>query len=305
MAASAGMLAWLLSRFDLSSLLPERQLSTLGWTVAGLVLSLVAIVLSSLRWQRVLRVLGVTAGLPALVSHYLAGQFVSNFLPTTVGGDVLRVARLSAGGDRRPACFASVVLERLSGFLALPMLTLVALAVNPGLRRLGAASQLALVLSVCTLVGLAVILALGASARLGALVAGNTRIRGFATAVHTGLDRIRRRPVDGLSVLASALAYQLAVLVVAWTAAHALGMSLGWSALMAFIPVVAIAQVLPVSVNGIGLREGILVLLLTPLGVTAAQAVAFGLLLYGMNLVVSLCGAPAFAVGPRVSRAVA
>jgi hypothetical protein len=73
---------------------------------------------------------------------------------------------------------------------------------------------------------------------------------------------------------------------------------------MAFVPIVAIAQVLPVSVNGLGLREGALVLLLAPLGVAAGQAVALGLLLYGMNLVVSLLGAPAFAVGPRPLRAV-
>jgi hypothetical protein len=72
---------------------------------------------------------------------------------------------------------------------------------------------------------------------------------------------------------------------------------------MAFIPVVAIAQVLPLSVSGLGLREGALVLLLAPLGVASAQAVALGLLLYSMNLVVSLLGAPAFAVGTRPLRA--
>jgi len=84
-----------------------------------------------------------------------------------------------------------------------------------------------------------------------------------------------------------------------WAGAHALGMSVGWWPVMAFVPVVAIAQVLPVSLNGIGLREGAFVLLLAPLGVAAGQAVAFGLLLYGMNLVVSLLGAPAFAIGAR------
>jgi hypothetical protein len=72
---------------------------------------------------------------------------------------------------------------------------------------------------------------------------------------------------------------------------------------MAFIPVVAMAQVLPVSVNGLGLREGALVLLLHPLGVPTTQAVALGLLIYGMNLTVSLIGAPAFAVGTRAVRA--
>jgi hypothetical protein len=69
--------------------------------------------------------------------------------------------------------------------------------------------------------------------------------------------------------------------------------------MMAFMPVVAIAQALPLSIGGLGLREGSLVLLLEPLGVAAGQAVALGLLLYGINMAVSVLGAPAFLVGSR------
>jgi glycosyltransferase 2 family protein len=59
------------------------------------------------------------------------------------------------------------------------------------------------------------------------------------------------------------------------------------------------AQTIPLSVSGFGVREGLLVLFLTPLGVSTGGAVALGLLWYAMLLVVSLLGAPAFAVGHR------
>ena len=55
--------------------------------------------------------------------------------------------------------------------------------------------------------------------------------------------------------------------------------------------------------NGLGIREGAFVLFLGPLGVSAGQAVAVGLIVYALTLAVSLLGAPAFAVGGR-SRAV-
>jgi len=77
------------------------------------------------------------------------------------------------------------------------------------------------------------------------------------------------------------------------------------------MPAVAIAQVLPISLGGLGVREGAFVLFLGPLGVEASQAVALGLLVYGLNLAVSLLGAPAFAVGggggarPEPARALA
>ena len=302
MAASATMLGFLLSRLEPASLLPSRQLSTLVWVSVGVVVTAIALVLATLRWQRVLRALDQPTDLPSLLSHYLAGTFVSNFLPTTVGGDVLRVTRLSAGEGGRPVAIASVLLERLTGFLVLPFLTLAALIGNPALLQLGTATRLALTLSLGTLVALGGILVLAANPRVGARLGGDTRWLAFARAAHLGLDRLRRQPGDAIPVLVAAFAYQLTVVLAAWAGAHALGLDLGWSAVMAFIPVVSIAQVLPLSVNGLGLREGVLVLLLAPLGVSTGEAVALGLLLYGMNLVVSLLGAPAFAVGPRPVR---
>ena len=67
----------------------------------------------------------------------------------------------------------------------------------------------------------------------------------------------------------------------------------------AFGAPVAMLQVLPISFNGLGVREGALVLLLHPLGVNTGQAVALGLIWYGLLVVASLLGAPAFAVGHR------
>ena len=302
--ASAAMLAVLVPRIDLASLFPSRQLSTLGWLAGGLTVYTAAVFLSTVRWGQVLHALEIPSHLPPLVSHTLAGMFVSNFLPSTVGGDVLRVARLSAVNGQRHTSVASVVVERLTGFLVLPFITLVALIGNPTLLHLGQASRLSITVAVCTLAALAAILLLVSSAKVGERFAGRSWL-GFVAAVHLGLARLRRDPGAAVGVLVSALAYQLTMVAGAWMAGHAMGIEVGWSAMMAFMPIVAVAQVLPLSVSGLGLREGALVLLLVPLGVSSGQAVAFGLLLYGMNMVVSLLGAPAFAVGPRPARVVA
>lgn len=298
---SAAMLGYLLSRFDIGTLLPAGNWSTIPWVAAGTVAMLAAMVLAAVRWQRVLFALELPTELSPLVSYSLAGLFVGNFLPSTIGGDVLRVVRLSARTGQGPASFASVVVERLTGFIVLPVITLVALAVHPELLGLGAASRFALGASGTTLALLVVIVALGVNPRLGTRLAGTSSWLRFAGAVHLGLERIRRHPAAAGSVFAAAFAYQLCLVLSAWLAAHALGIHLGWAAAMAFIPVVLIAQVLPFSVAGLGLREGALVVLLSPLGVANHQAVALGLLLYGMNVLISLLGAPAFAVGPRTA----
>jgi uncharacterized protein (TIRG00374 family) len=303
--ASAVMLALLLPRIHLSSLLPrEHHGATITWLLLGLLTTFAGIILSAWRWQRVLAVFDADTRLPSLVNHYLAGQFVGNFLPSTIGGDVLRVSRLTSsshvpGSD----VFASVVIERLTGWIVLPVLTLVGLVLSPSLLGLGMASRLAVALSIGTLLLLAGILAAAGSRRVAGRFAANEGWTRFIGAVHLGIDSLRRRPSAAGGIIAVATVYQLSPVLAAWFATRALGLDLPMVALLAFTPVVAIAQVLPLSLNGLGIREGAFVLFLGPLGVSTGQAVALGLIIYALTLAVSLLGAPAFAVGGR-SRAV-
>jgi uncharacterized membrane protein YbhN (UPF0104 family) len=301
--ASIVMLAVLVPRVHLSSLLPDWNTKTFFWLAAGLGVTLAGIVLSTLRWQQVLLALGLPAPTGALLSHYMAGLFVGNFLPSTIGGDVLRVSRLSASNGESPATFASVVIERLTGWLVLPVIALVGLVANPHLLELRRPSVVALVVSGGTLVLLVVLLWMAAHPNLGGRLAQHESWLRFVGAVHLGIDRFRRQPAAIAGVLAVGFAYQLAVVLAACLASEALGLDLGWGVLLAFIPVVAMLQVLPISIGGLGVREGALYLFLHPLGVTAGQAVALGLLVYGMQLAVSLLGAPAFAIGGRPARA--
>ena len=100
-------------------------------------------------------------------------------------------------------------------------------------------------------------------------------------------------------MLGAAVLYQASTVAVVYFAVHALDVDIPVAAVLAFAPAVAMAQVLPLSLSGLGVREGMLVILLHPLGVSTGRAVAIGLLWYAMMLVVSLFGAPAFAVGHR------
>ena len=304
-AASVAVLAVLVPRVHLPSLLPDLSGETLAWLAGALVLTFAGVVLSAVRWQRTLAALGLSAGIVTLTRHYLASLFVGNVLPSTVGGDVLRVSRLAATNGETPKTFASVVLERLTGWIVLPVLTLSALIINPGLRRAApAAANMATTVAIGTLVLLGVILAAASSPRLGGRLSSNEGWRRFTGAVHIGLERFRQSPGLAVEVLTAGFAYQLAVMLTAFLAAHALGLHVGWTAILAFMPAVAIIQVLPITLGGLGTREGALVFFLHELNVSSADAIAFGLLFYAVNLVVSLAGAPAFAVGSRRTHAV-
>lgn len=300
---SVGMLAllvWRVPSFDADEVIPELTPASVLWLLLSAALTLVGVVLSALRWQKVLEALDLHTGLRRLLSHYLAGQFVSNVLPTTIGGDVLRVSRLSKDTGEPPSAFASVVLERLTGWLVLPIISVVGFLINPPLQHLGTATRVALGLAFATLVALIAVLVAVANQRIGGRFAAREGWRRFAGAVHLGLDHLRHHRAAAVNVLLVGFAYQLALVLAAVAAAQALGLKdAGLTALLAFFPAVAIAQVLPIGISGLGVREGAFVLFLTPLGVATEQAIALGLLLYLLNLGVSLLGAPAFAVGGR------
>jgi glycosyltransferase 2 family protein len=300
------VLVWRVPSFDTDEVFPELTLRTGLWLAGAAILTLIAFALSALRWQKVLDALGLHAGFKRLLSHYLAGQFVSNVLPTTIGGDVLRVSRLSRETGESPSSFASVVLERLTGWLVLPIISVVGFLVNPGLQHLGTATRVALGLAFATLIGLVAILIAVANERIGGRFATRDGWRRFAGAVHLGMNHLRHHPGAALNVLLVGFAYQFALVLAAVAAAQALGLgeSAGLTALLAFFPAVAIAQVLPIGISGLGVREGAFVLFLGPLGVATEEAIALGLLLYLLNLGVSLLGAPAFAVGGRTARVV-
>src|SRR4051812_32601084 len=194
---SALMLVVLLRRmphFRLEHLLPDWNRDTAMFLALAMVFTLAGIVLSTLRWRAVLSALGQEAKLGHLLSHNLAGLFVSNVLPTTIGGDVLRVSRLSKENGESTTSFASVVLGRLTGWLVLPVITLIGFLVNPGLRRLGSATEVAIALAGGTLIALVAVLFGVASHRFGSRVADSDGWRRFASAVHLGMERLRSHP---------------------------------------------------------------------------------------------------------------
>ena len=290
---------------DRSSAIPDPTVHAFGWLAGAVVLTFAGVVLSAVRWSAVLRALGQRPPFRRLLSLYFAGQFIGNMLPSTIGGDALRVSRLAKDNGEGPTTFASVVLERLTGWLVLPVITLVGLAVNPGLRQLGRASMIAFATASTTLVLLVVVLVLTARHGHGleARLEQNQGWRRFTLATRFGLHRLTHQPMATARILASGFAYQLVLIGAALMGARALGLpsGVGPTALLAFVPAVLIAQVLPITVSGLGVREGLFVLFLHPLGVPRSQAIALGLLLYLLNLVASLPGAPSYAIGNRPS----
>jgi glycosyltransferase 2 family protein len=299
-AVAVALLAFLATKIrNPDDLVPsEHHALTAALLGLALLTAFVGIVLSAWRWQRVLLLFDAHVPLRTLTAHYFAGQFVSSALPSTIGGDVLRVSRASATVDSPTVAFASVVLERLTGFVALPLLVLIGFALEPSLLDEQHA-WVALLVAGVTLGILSLVLFVAGHPRIAGRFAGHENWTRFIGAVHLGVDRLRREPRQIFPILGTAMTYQISVILSFGLIFRALDLPVPVAAVIAFVPAVAMLQVLPLTFAGLGVREGALVLFLHPLGVSNAQAFAAGVLWYLTLLVASLPGAPAFAVGHR------
>lgn len=311
LGVSGAMLAYLVVKIEHTShtesgghgVFPPWNATTAAWLSAATLLTFLSVVLLSMRWRAVLHALGVREQMPSihrLNALHLAGMFVGNVLPSTVGGDVLRVTRLRRDVGDGTVSFASVVLERLTGWVVLPMLILVGFTVNRGFLEFRSAARPALAIAVVTLVLLVGVITIMSSTRLAARFDQNAGWRRFAMSIHIGMNHYRQDPWSAFTVITWGVAYQLALIASVFCAARTLGVdAIGFTAILTFFPAILIVQVLPISISGLGLREGLFVLFLRPLGVPDGKAVALGILVYLLTLVVSLAGAPSFAFGRR------
>jgi uncharacterized membrane protein YbhN (UPF0104 family) len=276
LVAGIGVLAFILSRVDLSGIGEVWRGRTALGVVAAIALLLVAQLVSALRWRAILG--SDSLPLSYLLRLYLVGQFFSLFLPTSVGGDAMRSLAAARALPRPGAAISSVVLDRLFGVAALgAYLALGALASPLPLSTTAARFGMALPASS---------LAVAAAALLG--------MTGVAFLARRRLLKLQRLVSDGWQVArglarspATLLRVALLALVVqgiyigVWMAlARSLGFQIPPSFLLFAVPLVSLVAMLPISFSGLGLREGAWVILLAPFGVAPSHAVVFGLLYF-------------------------
>jgi uncharacterized protein (TIRG00374 family) len=299
-AVVLGVLIWKVP--EPGKILPDDHVATLALLFGALVTAFVGVVLSAWRWQQVLVLFDRPVPLVTLTRHYLAGMFVGNVLPSTIGGDVVRVTRATPSIGSASDAFGSVVLERLTGFVALPVLVFTGFALRPSLLDAPHA-WIALLVAGATLAALSIVLFVAGHPRIAGRFASHENWMRFIGAVHRGVDRLRREPRHLVPVLGTAIIYQASIVVMFGFIFRALAIPVPVFGLLAFAPAVLMLQVLPISLAGFAVREGALVLFLHSYldahGLPDSRAIAAGLLWYGCMLVVSMLGAPAFAFGHK------
>jgi glycosyltransferase 2 family protein len=292
---SGGLLFYLIWRSNPAKIWESWRNAHLGLIALALALQFLGVVLSAAKWWVLLRARGQRQPFMWLLGAYLAGQFANNFLPTTVGGDALRIAQLGRRIGSYSQSSASVFIERLTGFLALSLIANLALVVSyiqvtgtplvttPLLRLLTVGFTLAAVVGM---------VASFTAPRLERLIGPR-----LPTIAHRPLQKVTRALADYAPqgrwlalVLVMSLLFQILWVVIHVICGRALGIEAPLLLYAVMAPITDILGLAPIFVNNLGAREVVFTLYLAQVGVAQETALALAFMIFAVRLAISVLG---------------
>lgn len=250
--------------------------------------------ISALRWRMLLQEKGSTHSVGELVASYLVGGFFNHFLPSRYGGDVIRVADTRHIEDGMTASLAVVVYERLSGILALVVFAVAASLLQFAFVRQFPFLYLTLGVSTLGILGLSFgwyLFPAGFFARFDRGGRARRFFFGKLDLFHRVMLDLLRKGRLGLRVFFWGLLLQLNVIVYYYLIGRALGVDrMPFGDYFFAIPLLLFILSIPATINGIGLRDAVMVRIFGYYGIAPSYAVSFALVDLLFNLLLGIIG---------------
>jgi len=305
LAVSLGLVAWLARGLGLHAIVQAMAKAEPGHLLVAASLLVASHLFASWQWGRLLARTGVKVRPWRVVGYTWAAALGNLVLPTGAGGDVARVIGAGRESGEGAAVLGATLVDRLLGLSTLGALGLLGLTRLPELEgtHSGRTVVVAILANAAATLGLLTFLLGPMRAKALSWLARRLPGRPAQRAAELGaaLDRLRKRP-GFLTLIGISLLVQTCRILAHAEVARALDIRVGLGYFFAFVPLLAIAVSLPVSVGGIGVRESLGAFLFGFLGIDAARGSAMQLLAYLVTIAVTLPGVVGFAILTRAPR---
>ena len=297
---SVALILWITQDVALDSVFAVIAESSGSLLILAFSLFFVGYVIAAFRWRTLIRVQDGDAPIFFLVRSFMVALFFNNFLPSTVGGDVVRMYDSWRLGNSKTDAVTVVLVDRFLGVIVLFCFALLALVfdetvagevpfitvwVTAGLAGMGIATWLFLKIPVSTMQRLS-------SAKNGVMA----RVGGILEKVHRSFQAYRQAPSAILRALGLSVLLQVNVVVHFILVARAVGIDVPVESMFLIIPVAVFIMMVPISINAIGVREAVFVFLFSLYGVQSVEALAFAWIAYSFTLLQGVLGGLVFAL---------
>jgi uncharacterized membrane protein YbhN (UPF0104 family) len=293
------LLTLLFSKIDAARLWAIARQASLRWFGVALAIYSINVIASTWRWHLLLDAQEVDVRKRWLFGSFLVASFFNNFLPSNIGGDVIRIRDTAKPAGSRTLAATVVLMDRVLGLMALVLVAAV------GASAAGAVHPAALPIWPAWLwVGLLA----GAAASAPAVFApaGFGRFLQPLTVFHPEwvgnriekltevLTRFRSRPGALARCFATAVFVQATMVLFYFAVTHALRLSISLSDVAVIVPISFVVQMLPVSFGGFGIREATFSIYFSRIGQPIESAIAMSLVAQALLMLYSLLGAAVY-----------
>jgi uncharacterized protein (TIRG00374 family) len=287
--AVSAILLWLLALgIDLNAVGRQMAGADPLWLVIALLLAAAVIPMAAYRWRLVTQAIGAPLSTRDAMSITTIGWFFNQTLPSTIGGDAVRVYLAYRTGITKTGAIHGILLDRLMGLFVVLALATIFLA--PLLAGLTADFQkwFLIIFIVAGYGGYAVLFLI--SGRFAERL-DNIRLGRLARALSHDARATLLTLSPGGVILAISVVLQIVQIASVYAIAVALGIEVSFAAVMIALPAVLLISSLPVSLAGWGVREQSMVLALGAMGVGATEALAISVVLGLSWIVIGVPGA--------------
>ena len=281
-AVSIVLLAYVIQLADWGEARRTLGNADLRWLVLFVCVLPLTVGTSVWKWSRLLNARGRPVPFGRLYGLYVLGQFYTNVLPSSVGGDVVRGAMVKKDVGSLRETVGSIAAERLTGMTVLAALGAAAVLSSEGIRGNGLLVALAGVSVLAGLVILAVLFATRANAFLPSRFTRVRVVRGVLGRFHRlqeTLHGYRSSPMVIVEALGLSALFYGGTMLSTFVACRAVGEPVPFATVLVALPIVHLVGLLPVSLNGIGLKEWAFTTTFAALGVPPTVGLIVALLL--------------------------
>lgn len=298
-AVSVALLALLFSRVDVSKLWANARQASPAWLMLALAFYVVTILATVWRWWLLLEAQEIDMPFRALYASMSVALFFNNFLPSSIGGDVVRIADTAKVARSKTLATTVILADRTMGMMALVLVA----ATGVTLVTYGGHAQLPVwpsaLWAAFTSGMLAGAFMLGSPAGVAWILRPLTVLHPEWVTVRIGsittaLRRFRMHMGKVASCFGGAVIVQMLTVIFAWATARALGIPIHAYDLAVVVPLAGVVQMLPVSVNGFGVREAMYSVYFTRIGLPIESAILLSLTTTAIVMVYSLTGAAVY-----------
>ena len=258
----------------------------------SLSLHALGLLISAVRWQILIKAQDDWVPLNFLAKSYLVGSFFNLFLPTRIGGDVVRIWDGSRHSKSLLKSSAIVLVERLSGVLVLLFFAFCASLIRLDMAQRFPVILVSLILSICGLSVFCIFL----SPAVDGLLAKLPERSPFGTFTHkirqfreTILLYKKKKAAIGKAFFWAAI-LQINVIFHYYLIGEALNLDIALLDYFIFIPIVHLILLIPITINGLGLREGAYLEIFRYYGIPSAVAISFSWIDLAFMLIVGILG---------------